>query len=115
MSRSWRGSQSGFPLLAPNVPFQGFALDFGVASVISPLFEFVAQTSVRGERKLQNGRCERAQLDQEIQLSHDHPRRHAERPPTGLPALTDISPLHVCAPRMFDRQRLLQRLLVHDF
>ena len=25
MSRSWRGSQSGFPLLTPNVPFQGFA------------------------------------------------------------------------------------------
>ena len=25
MSRSWRGSQSEFPLLTPNVPFQGVA------------------------------------------------------------------------------------------
>jgi hypothetical protein len=30
MSRSWRGSQSGFPLLTPNVPFQGFARWSGI-------------------------------------------------------------------------------------
>ena len=30
MSRSWRDSQSGFPLLTPNVPFQGFARRCGI-------------------------------------------------------------------------------------
>jgi hypothetical protein len=30
MSRSWRGSQSGFPLLTPIAPFQGFARRCGI-------------------------------------------------------------------------------------
>jgi len=38
MSRSWRGSQSGFPLLTPNIPlaFQGFAICDGQGFPFSP-------------------------------------------------------------------------------